>query len=89
MDIETYKDTENKLIPYLLCWYDGLSGIKKSYWINDYNSFETLLIEVMKDLSIKKYKNYNIYFHNFSKFDGIFLLKHLANIKGCLVTPTI
>jgi hypothetical protein len=47
MDIETY-NKDNKLIPYLLCWYDGT--IKKSYWINDYNNnFDLLLLNVMND----------------------------------------
>jgi len=87
MDLETYKDENNKLIPYLLCWYDG--NIKKSYFINDYNNFDALILKVMNDLCTYKYKNYKIYLHNFSKFDGIFLLKHLANIKNSFTDPII
>nr|YP_010384621.1 hypothetical protein NDC34_mgp03 [Russula rosea]UHA57020.1 hypothetical protein [Russula rosea] len=34
----------------------------------------------IKDLMIKKYDNYKIYIHNLSRFDGIFLLKILANL---------
>jgi hypothetical protein len=29
---------------------------------------------------IKKYNNYQVYIHNLAKFDGIFLLKILANL---------
>jgi hypothetical protein len=43
----------------------------------------------MKDLCIKKYKNYKIYLHNFSKFDGIFLLKALTNVENASVEPII
>ena|ERR1700692_2156899 len=34
----------------------------------------------MKDICKKKYKGYKIYLHNFSKFDGYFLLKYLSQI---------
>lgn len=34
------------------------------------------------------YNGYNIYIHNGSSFDLIFLLKYLANIKGVNLTPT-
>jgi hypothetical protein len=45
----------------------------------------------MQDLCRPKYKNYKIYLHNFSKFDGIFLLKHLASFlsEGAIVDPII
>src|SRR6266478_3866382 len=39
-----------------------------------------MLIQAIKDLMIKKYDNHNVYIHNLSKFDGIFLLKILANL---------
>ena len=87
MDLETIKLENNKLYPYLLCWYDG--KITKSYWIKDYNNFDLLLTQVIIDLSIKKYDNYKIYYHIFSKFDGIFILKALSNIKGCIIDPII
>ena len=93
--METYKDKDNNLIPYLLCWFDG--KIKKSYWIKDYKDnptllgggFNLLVENVVKDLCIKKYRNYKIYLHNFSRFDGIFLLKALTNIENGIVEPII
>ena len=43
----------------------------------------------MTDICIRKYKNYQIYLHNFSKFDGTFLLKKLSNIKNSVVDPVV
>jgi len=39
-----------------------------------------MIISALKDLMIKKYDNYKVYIHNLSRFDGIFLLKILANL---------
>jgi hypothetical protein len=95
MDLETL-NINNTLIPYLLCWYDG--KIKKSYFITRLeelkdltkNSSETLdqhvlamVLDAMKDICKRKYKNYKIYMHNFSRFDGYFLVKHLSNLGYC------
>ena len=41
----------------------------------------------MNDICRDKYKNYKIYFHNFSRFDGNFLVKYLSSIGKC--TPII
>lgn len=77
MDIETYKQESGKLVPYLLCWAQDDGRIKMSDWIKDFGSgtvadFNDLLLNVIKDLCIRKYKNYKIHMHNFSKFDGVF-----------------
>jgi hypothetical protein len=37
----------------------------------------------IKDLMIKKYDNYKVYIHNLARFDGIFLLRILANLGEC------
>jgi hypothetical protein len=37
----------------------------------------------MKDICKKKYKGYRIYLHNFSKFDGYFLLNYLSQLGFC------
>jgi hypothetical protein len=42
-----------------------------------------MIINCIKEIMIKKYDNYKIYIHNFSGFDGIFLLKILANLGEC------
>jgi hypothetical protein len=84
MDLET-RLIDNKHSPYSLSFYDGF--IKKSFFINDYSDKESMVIAAMKDIAIRKYKNYKIYLHNFAKFDNIFLFKILANLG--IVSPTI
>jgi hypothetical protein len=39
-----------------------------------------MIIQSIKDIMIKKYDNYQVYIHNLANFDGIFLLKILANL---------
>jgi hypothetical protein len=39
-----------------------------------------MIIHAIKDLMVKKYDNYQIYIHNLARFDGIFLLKILAEL---------
>jgi hypothetical protein len=86
MDIETIL-IDNIHVPYLLCWYDG--QISKSYFINslDNATIEMNILRMISgaidDICIKKYKNYKIYLHNFSKFDGYFLIKYLAKLGFC------
>ena len=98
MDIETIL-INNVHIPYLLCWFDGTSKRFHNYFLGDYlkngenlllldnnyiNNYINLMVkDAMEDLNKKKYKNYKIYLHNFAKFDGIFLIKHLAEIGYC------
>jgi hypothetical protein len=70
MDLETIT-VNKKLIPYLLCWYDGAKAIKKSYFlvplneIKDLNYFSSveldqyildMVLDAMKDICIRKYK---------------------------------
>jgi hypothetical protein len=82
LDIETMmfkkSDTENKLIPYCISYYDGLKF--KSFYLSDYKDSDTMIIECLKSLMIRKYLGYKVYIHNFSKFDGIFLLKNIISL---------
>ena len=95
MDLETL-NINNILIPYLLCWYNN--GKTHSYFITNpeelkdltSNSSETLdqhvlamILDAMKDICKRKYKNYKIYMHNFSRFDGYFLVKYLSQLGYC------
>ena len=80
MDIETFiKDGIH--IPYVISWYDGENNY--SYYLTDFNSSDDMIIKSLKDLMVKSYDNYKIYIHNLSRFDGIFLLKILANLGEC------
>jgi hypothetical protein len=89
MDIETISNSGKGdgeiLSPYLLCWYDGKRDKSHSYFVlPNGDNFPNIISKVMKDICIRKYKGYKIYFHNFSKFDGIFIIKHLVNIGKCI-----
>jgi hypothetical protein len=70
-----------------LSWFDG--KISKYYFIKNLiekdledNIFQ-MIKNAIKDLNIKKYHNYNIYLHNFSRFDAYFLIKHLCKLGVC------
>jgi hypothetical protein len=96
MDIETVLINNNH-VPYLLCWFDGTKSY--SYFLGEYfkkgeillelensylNNYINLMIkDAMEDINRKKYKNYKIYLHNFAKFDGMFLIKYLAQLGYC------
>jgi len=90
MDLETIT-INNTMVPYLLCWYEGKNS--KSYFINIPEEIKDLalipsdtlnkyisdmILDAMKDICIRKYKNYRIYLHNFSKFEVYFLIQNLA-----------
>ncbi|KAK6923558.1 DNA-directed DNA polymerase, family B, mitochondria/virus [Dillenia turbinata] len=72
-----------------------------TYFSEDYSiildSFEERSRKVLFDLIERIYRivekdknNYTIYFHNFSRFDGIFLLKHIAcHHKEFKIKPTM
>jgi DNA polymerase elongation subunit (family B) len=84
MDIETFlKDGVH--IPYVITWYDGKNIF--SYYLTNFKSSNEMIIQTFKDLMVKKYDNYKIYIHNLSGFDGIFLLKILAELGS--VKPII
>jgi DNA polymerase type B, organellar and viral len=84
MDIETMV-VNNNHIPFLISIFDGNEN--KSYYLTDYINVESMIIQAIKDLTIRKYKNYKVYIHNFAKFDAIFLLKYLNNLG--IVEPII
>ena len=80
MDIETITQN-NKLIPYLICAYNGLGKIHSYAEIANgvinqkalFNNFITQLLTLFTNES----NVITVYAHNFSAFDGIFLLRHL------------
>ena len=97
MDFETILINNNH-IPYLISWFDGSNTYSyniidyledKSQDLLQLDSEKLLelnkqmILDVMTNISRKKYKGYKIYLHNFAKFDGIFMIKHLASIGNC------
>lgn len=85
LDIETFKDEDGGLHPYLVTWFDGVNF--NSYYLSDYNSSSEMIIKALTDLKRKKYHNHKIYIHNLAGFDGLFITKELANVG--LLTPII
>lgn len=75
-DIET-RTINNVMIPYCICFYDGLN--KYSFYLSDFNNSDEMITKALRSiLTNKKYDNHIIFAHNFSKFDGIFILKCLV-----------
>lgn len=77
-DIET-TEVNNKLMPVCFSIYDGFKC--KSFYLSDFNTHTDMLLESIRYLLQTKYK-YNIYFHNLSLFDGVFLFSLLSEIPN-------
>jgi len=92
-DIET-KTIDGLMVPYCVCLYDGANH--KIFYITDYDNLN-LTIKEKSDIMLKdsilfllkpQYSGYKVYAHNFSYFDGIFLMKFLTEVEG-VVKPVI
>jgi hypothetical protein len=80
MDIETVK-INNKLTPYLICGYNGSEYITSyaSSILDQEALFQNFMDQLLEKEFLKsKSKNINVYAHNLSGFDGIFLMRHLS-----------
>jgi hypothetical protein len=73
MDIETIRLSNGKLSPYLICAYDGQDYI--TYYNENPKALFTSFIEQFLSLN----KNFKIYAHNLSAFDGILTMRHLMS----------
>lgn len=83
-DIETYSDN-GELVPYLISFYDG--EMSWSYSLTNFKSHDEMLKTGIQSLMKRKYNGYSVYAHNFSNFDGIFILRILSQLGE--VTPII
>lgn len=77
LDIET-RILDGEFIPYCICLYDGDKAW--SYYLTDFNSSSDMLKTAITSILRDKYNHYVVYAHNFSGFDGIFLLKVLTEL---------
>ena len=77
MDLET-KSINGNLIPYCVSIFEGKKAY--SFYIDEFNSSEEKLKASIKFILKRKYNKHRVYLHNFSYFDGIFLLKISSNI---------
>jgi hypothetical protein len=78
MDLET-KSINGILTPYCVSIFNGKTV--SSFYITDFKDSKELLENAIKSLMKKEYNGYKIYLHNFSYFDGIFLLSIITALS--------
>lgn len=78
MDLET-KEVDGKLVPYAVSTYDGKNS--KFFYRSDYKDSYDLLRNSLISLMLRKYHGHVVYLHNFSRFDGIFLLRVISDLS--------
>lgn len=79
LDLET-RTIDGIMSPYCVCLSDGIE--LKSFYLSDYRNTTEMLESCIISLMKRKYNGYRIFLHNFSNFDGIFLLKILVNLSA-------
>jgi len=78
MDLET-RIINEIMSSYCVSIYDGKEF--KSFYLTDYSSEKDMLRASITNLMKRKYHNYRIYLHNFSKFDAVFLLTVMTDLS--------
>lgn len=81
MDLET-RIINNIMSSYCVSIYDG--KIFKSFYLSDYsgeNAEKEMLRASIRFLMKRKYHNYRVFLHNFSKFDAVFLLTVITDLS--------
>jgi len=79
MDLET-RVINGIMSSYCVSVYDG--KVIKSFYLSDFssNAEKEMLRESILYLIKRKYHNYKVYLHNFSRFDAVFLLTTITEI---------
>ncbi len=77
MDLET-KSINGTLIPYCVSIFDGKKAY--SFYIDEFESSENMLKASIKFILKRKFNKHRVYLHNFSYFDGIFLMKIISDL---------
>jgi hypothetical protein len=85
MDLES-RNIDNILSPYCVSIFDGKNI--KSFYLTDFNNCDEMLKTSIIYLMQRKYHQHRVYLHNFSYFDGVFLLRILSSL-GEKVKPII
>ena len=90
LDIETKTLDNGIMVPYCICMciptkivnnnYAKSTLQKVSFYLSDYKNPDEMIEKAMTFLMQPNYHNYKIYVHNFSHFDGIFLLRKITNL---------
>jgi DNA polymerase type B, organellar and viral len=79
LDLETRQLSGGHLEVISSCIYDGENY--HTFYLIDFKSQEELLIETVKVLVDPMYNGYQVYIHNFSLFDAIFLFKYIIALS--------
>jgi hypothetical protein len=79
MDLET-KAIDGVLNPYCVSIFNGKTV--SSFYITDFKDSNELLENAVKSLMKKEYNGYKVFLHNFSYFDGIFLLSIITSLSN-------
>jgi hypothetical protein len=84
LDLETRRLSDDNLEVISNCIYDG--STYETFYLTDYNFDQDKLLKASIEYLLKPwggtaYKGYNIYVHNLSMFDGIFILKNIVDLK--------
>jgi len=78
MDLETR--IINKIMePICVSLYNGSEFT--SFFIKDFINSNDMIKVAIQSLMFRKYNGYKIYLHNFSHFDGVFLLKIISELS--------
>jgi hypothetical protein len=77
IDLET-RNINGVLRPYCISLYDG--NKMWSFYLSDYDSIDKMIIVALTSLMKIKYNGWNVYLHNGSLFDCIFLLRYMTEI---------
>jgi hypothetical protein len=85
LDLET-RTIDGVLSPYCVGIFDG--NKKSSFYLSDYKTPDVMMKSAIKSLMRFKYNGSNIYIHNGSSFDLIFLLRIITQMNGT-VDPLI
>ena len=78
MDIET-RSINGVFYAYCVSIFDGENV--STFFLSEYNNPDELLESAILSIMKRKYNGYKVYLHNFSKFDGVFLLKILTKLS--------
>ena len=79
MDLETRVKNNGCMEAIACSWHDG--KITQSFYLSDYENSDSLLKAALKSIMIKKYNGWKLYFHNFSYFDAVFLMKIISELS--------
>jgi hypothetical protein len=79
MDLET-RNINGIMSPYCVSIYDGKNVV--SFYLSDYKDSNDMLKNSIIYLMKRKYNGYRVYLHNFSNFDGIFLLRVMTELSN-------